>query len=117
MSAYSEFVAGIDKNVLRREISEKLPPKEKYNEGDEEGAATLFVSLADRSNQSLPQLSYHTLLPPSRFKAALQILGDTDLIEKKSYPKLGQNYFTLSEKGKELKNAIGGVASAKSGGI
>lgn len=117
MSAYSEFVAGIDKNVLRREISEKLPSEKKYNEDEEEGAATLFVSLADRSNQSLPQLSYHTLLPPSRFKAALQILEDTDLIEEKSYPKLGQNYFTLSEKGKVLKNAIGGVASAKSGGI
>lgn len=117
MSAYSELVAGIDKRVLLREISEKLPSGKKYNEDEEEGAATLFVSLADRSNQSLPQLSYHTLLPPSMFKNALQILEDTGLIEEKSYPKLRQNYFTLSEEGIVLKKAIGGVASAKSGWI
>lgn len=117
MFPYSKLVAGIDKKVLRREISEKLPSGRKYNEDEEEGAATLFVSLADRSNQSLPQLSYHTLLPPSMFKPALQILVDTELIEEKIYPKLEQKYFTLSVEGKLLKKAIGGVASAKSGWI
>lgn len=93
---------------------EKLPSGKTYNEDEAEGATTVFVSLADRSNQSSPQLSYHTLLPPSRFKTALQILEETKLIEVKQHPKLGQNYFTLSEDGKELRKAIGGVASVKS---
>lgn len=116
MSDYSE-VAEIDKKVLLREILEKLPSGKTYKEGEGEGAATLFVSLADRSNQSSPQLSYHTLLSPSLFKTSLQILEDTKLIEVKSHPKLKQDYFTLSKKGIVLKKTIGGVASAKSGWI
>jgi len=101
--------------VLSEELS-GLPHT--HEEKEKKCASTILEVIADRDIQSFPQLSYQTMHTPSELRVGLHILkDDAGLIEVKKYPKIQQEFYTLSEKGIKLKNSIGNLSGTKSGVI
>ena len=89
-----------------------------HEEKEKKCASAILEVIADRDIQSFPQLSYQTMHTPSELRVGLHILkDDAGLIEVKKYPKIQQEFYTLSEKGIKLKNSIGNLSGTKSGVI
>jgi len=75
-----------------------------YSEEEAQCFASIFEAIATNDILSFPQLSYYTGCVPSMLRKGLHVLiDDKGLVKSEKDKKLQQEFYTLSEKGLELK--------------